>query len=338
MLKPHLQKLLAGESLSMPEASEAMDIIMGGKATPTQIGGLLVALKQKGETADEVAGFVQSMRRHAVTIALDDAAAVDGCGTGGDGAHTFNISTAAALVAAAAGVTIAKHGNRSVSSKCGSADLLEASGGNIDPGPETVQQNINQDGFGFMFAPRFHPAMKHAAGPRKELGVRTVFNILGRMSNPAGVTRQVVGVYGKALMPLFVDVLEMTGSIHVIVAHARDGLDEFSVAAATDYVELRDGNRADHVLEPEQLGLSRHHTDSLRGGDAMYNVEILRRILEGETGPYRDSVVLNASAMIYVGGKADSIAEGVSIAQTALDTGAARALFEKWVQASNDNR
>ncbi len=338
MLKPHLQKLLAGESLSMTEASEAMDIIMGGQATSAQIAHLLVALKQKGETADEVAGFVTAMRQHAVRLTLDDADAVDGCGTGGDGAHTFNISTAAAMVAAAAGVTVAKHGNRSISSHCGSADLLEAAGGNIDPGPETVQQNVNQGGFGFMFAPRFHPAMKHAAGPRKELGVRTVFNILGPMSNPAGVTRQVIGVYDKTLLPLFVDVLEMTGSKHVIVAHARDGLDEFSVAAATDYVELRDGNRAERVLEPEELGLSRHDTDSLRGGDAMHNLAILHRVYAGETGSYRDSVVLNAGAMIYVGGKADSIAEGVTIAQTALDTGATRALFEKWVHASNDNR
>jgi len=338
MLKPHLQKLLAGESLSMTEASEAMDIIMGGQATPAQIAGLLVALKQKGETADEVAGFVTAMRQHAVKLALDDADAVDGCGTGGDGAHTFNISTAAAIVASAAGVTVAKHGNRSISSQCGSADLLEAAGGNIDPGPETVQQNINQGGFGFMFAPRFHPAMKHAAGPRKELGVRTVFNILGPMSNPAGVTRQVIGVYDKTLLPLFVDVLEMTGSKHVIVAHSHDGLDEFSVTAPTDYIELRDGKRFDHALEPEQIGLSRHGVDALRGGDAMHNLAILRRVHEGEIGPYRDSVVLNAGAMIYVGGKADSIADGVTIAQTALDTGAARALFEAWVQSSNDNR
>ena len=295
-------------------------------------------LSRRGETADEVAGFVTAMRRYAVRLTLDDADAIDGCGTGGDGAHTFNISTAAAIVAAATGVTVAKHGNRSISSQCGSADLLEAAGGNIDPGPETVQQNVNQDGFGFMFAPRFHPAMKHAAGPRKELGVRTVFNILGPMSNPAGVIRQVIGVYDKTLLPLFVDVLEMTGSKHVIVAHARDGLDEFSVAAATDYVELRDGNRAERVLEPEELGLSRHDTDSLRGGDAMHNLAILHRVYAGETGSYRDSVVLNAGAMIYVGGKVDSIADGVTIAQTVLDTGAARALFEEWVHASNVKR
>jgi len=338
MMKPYLQQVMAGRDLSTAEASEAMDLIMSGRATPAQIAALLVALKQKGETADEVAGFVTAMRNHAVRLTLDDADAVDGCGTGGDGSHTFNISTAAALVTAAAGVTVAKHGNRSISSRCGSADLLEAAGGNIDPGPERVVQNINKSGFGFMFAPRFHPAMKHAAGPRKELGVRTVFNILGPMSNPAGVTRQVVGVYDKALMPLMIDVLEMTGSRHVIVAHSRDGLDEFSVVAATDYIELHDGSRAERVLEPEQLGLTRRRADSLRGDDAAHNLDILGRVLKGESGPYRDVVVLNAGTMIYVGGRVDSIAEGVKLAAKTLDEGAATGVLEDWIRASNDNR
>ncbi|MDH3891566.1 MAG: anthranilate phosphoribosyltransferase [candidate division Zixibacteria bacterium] len=335
MLKPHLQKVLTGAHLSMHEASQALDTIMDGQATPAQIAGLLIALKQKGETADEVAGFVTSMRQHAVRITLNDPAAVDGCGTGGDGAHTFNISTAAAIVTAAAGVTVAKHGNRSISSKCGSADLLEAAGGNIDPGPETVQSNINQVAFGFMFAPKFHPAMKHAAGPRKELGIRTVFNILGPMSNPAGVKRQVIGVYDQTLMPLFADVLEMTGSEHVIIAHARDGLDEFSVVAPTDYIELRGGERSRNVLEPEQVGLVNHEPDSLRGGDAAQNASMLSRLLTGEPSACRDAVVLNAGAMIYVGGKSVSIAEGVARAQSVIDNGSARSAFDAWLRASN---
>lgn len=335
MLKPYLEKVLAGDHLSMAEASEALNIIMDGRATSAQIAGLLIALKQKGETADEVAGFVTTMRQHAVRITLNDSAAVDGCGTGGDGAHTFNISTAAAIVTAAAGVTVAKHGNRSISSRCGSADLLEAAGGNIDPGPDIVQQNINEVSFGFMFAPKFHPAMKHAAAPRKELGVRTVFNILGPMSNPAGVKRQVIGVYDRALMSLFAEVLEMTGSEHVIIAHARDGLDEFSVTAPTDYIEMRNGKRSQSLLEPQEVGLSLHEGDSLRGGDAAHNASMLKRLLEGEVSACRDAVVLNAGAMIYVGSQAGSISEGVVLAQKAIDDGSARGVFDNWIQASN---
>lgn len=335
MLKPYLEKVLTGEHLSTNEASEALNIIMDGHATSVQIAGLLIALKQKGETAEEVAGFVTVMRQHAVAITLNDSAAVDGCGTGGDGAHTFNISTAAAIVTSAAGVTVAKHGNRSISSKCGSADLLEEAGGNIDPGQEIVQRNINEVGFGFMFAPRFHPAMKHAATPRKELGVRTVFNILGPMSNPAGVKRQVIGVYDKSLLPLFAEVLEMTGSEHVIIAHARDGLDEFSVTAPTDYIEMRDGKSSQNVLEPAEVGLSMHAADSLRGGDAAHNVAMLKRLLEGEPSACRDAVVLNSGAMIYVGGKSDSIADGVACAQKVIDDGSARNAFDNWIRASN---
>ncbi len=335
MLKPHLEKVLAGNHLSMNEASDALNIIMDGQATSAQIAGLLIALKQKGETAEEVAGLVTTMRRHAVRITPKDPAAVDGCGTGGDGAHTFNISTAAAIVTAAAGVTVAKHGNRSISSKCGSADLLEAAGGNIDPGPEVVQSNIDEVSFGFMFAPKFHPAMKHAAAPRKELGVRTVFNILGPMSNPAGVKRQVIGVYDKGLMPLFADVLEMTGSEHVIIAHARDGLDEFSVTAPTDYIEMRSGKRSRNIIDPQEVGLSLHEADSLRGGDAAHNASMLKRLLEGELSACRDAVVLNAGAMIYVGGKTGSIVDGVVQAQAAIDDGRARRAFDNWIRASN---
>jgi len=334
VIKLYLQQVMGGENLSTSEASEVMELIMSGNATPAQIAAMLVALRQKGETAEEVAGFVTTMRKHAVPVTIDDVEAVDGCGTGGDGAHTFNISTAAAVVTAAAGASVAKHGNRSISSQCGSADLLEAAGGNIDPGPETVAHNIKSTGFGFMFAPRFHPAMKHAAGPRRELGVRTVFNMLGPMSNPAGVVRQVVGVYDRSLLPLMIDVLEMTGSRHVIVAHSRDGLDEFSVAAPTDYIELRDGRRNENLLEPEQAGLTRYDTDSLRGGDAGHNLAIFQAILDGEAGPYRDAVLLNAGAMIFVGGRAGTIGEGVRVAVNTIDDGSAAATLKRWIHES----
>ncbi len=334
-MRDYLGKILSGESLSVNEASAAMDLIMNGDATPAQIAGLIVALKQKGETAEEVAGFVKSMRQHAVGIKLDDAEAVDGCGTGGDGSNSFNISTAAAIVTAAAGVTVAKHGNRSISSRCGSADLLEATGGNIDPGAETVRDNINDVGFGFMFAPRFHPAMKHAAVPRKELGVSTIFNILGPMTNPAGITRQVIGVFSKELMSLMGDVLQMTGSRHVILVHATDGLDEFSVSAPTEYLEINDGARSSNEITPEQVGLAVHPAASLAGGDSSENLAILNGVLAGEQSGCRDAVLFNAGAMIYVAGRVGSIREGVEMATTAIENGSAAEKMMAWTKASS---
>ncbi len=333
-MKQFIHKVLAGEELSFEEASTAMGLIMDGQATPAQVGGLLVALKVRGEAAQEVAGFVTVMREHAVKIKLKDDNAVDGCGTGGDHANTFNISTAASLVAAAAGATVAKHGNRSVSSKCGSADLLEACGGEIAANKERVQANINEVGFGFMFAPAFHPSMKHAAGPRKELGVRTVFNILGPMSNPAGVRRQVIGVYDSKLIALMIDALEMAGSEHVIVAHSHDGLDEFSVIGPTGYVELKHGQREKRVITPEDVGLEKHPPEALVGGDASANLRILADIFEGQRGACRDAVVMNAGAMLLVADKVESIAEGVVRCQEAIDSGAAREKQEAWVAAS----
>ncbi|MFH1687283.1 MAG: anthranilate phosphoribosyltransferase [bacterium] len=333
-MKLFIRKILSGEHLSIDEAKTAMTTIMNGEATPAQIAGFLIALKTKGVTAQEVAGLVSVMKDNAVRIELDDPLAVDGCGTGGDGGHTFNISTAASLVAAGAGVTVAKHGNRSVSSRCGSADLLEAAGGKIDADSQTVQRNINEVGFGFMFAPRFHPAMKHVAGPRQELGVRTVFNILGPMSNPALVTRQVIGVYDKALLSLMVEALELAGAEHVIVAHSHEGLDEFSVIGPTGYVELRGGRRSHAVISPEDVGLARYAPESLAGGDAEANLGILHRVLGGQKGACRDATVFNAGAMIYVGGKAASIGDGVKLAQQSIDSGNARAKLRAWVEAS----
>lgn len=335
MIRECIIKATSGEYLSTDEAAAAMDSIMDGEATPAQIAGLIIALKQRGETADEVAGFVRSMRAHSTSIKLDDPDAADLVGTGGDGAHTFNVSTAAAMVAAAAGVTVAKHGNRSVSSQCGSADLLEATGGNIDPGPERVQSNINDIGFGFMFAPRFHPAMKHAVGPRRDLGVRTVFNILGPMTNPASVKRQVTGVYSPAIMALMAEVLEKTGSVHALVAHSRDGLDEFSVCAPTDYIEIRDGQRKEQSLSPKDCGLREYPSGALAGGDANYNLNLWHEVLRGEKSAYRDAVLLNAGALLYVGNKADTIAEGVELTAQAIDQGAAARLLERWCKVSH---
>jgi len=333
-MKDYIKKVIQGRNLSQDEASGVMETIMKGEATPAQIAGLLVALKLKGEKAEEVAGFAQMMRKYSVKIKLSDKNAVDGCGTGGDGKQSFNLSTAAAIVTSAAGVTVAKHGNRSVSSACGSADLLEACGGNIDPGADRVETNINKVGFGFMFAPRFHPAMKYAAAPRKELGIRTVFNILGPMTNPAGVAKQVIGVYDKKLMDLMADVLNLLGAKHVLIVHSRDGLDEFSVTAPTDFVELKDGGKSSTSITPLEVGLKTHPSDSLKGGDAETNLKILRGIFDGDDNAYREAVLFNAGAMIYVSGKVETIWDGVSMARDAIDWGAAKKKLQEWVTSS----
>jgi len=337
MIGEYLKKVLKGEHLTTEEASAAMGSIMDGEVSPAQIAGLVIALRQKGETADEVAGFVEAMRRYAVRIDLGELTdrTVDGCGTGGDGANTFNISTAASLVVAAAGVPVAKHGNRSVSSMCGSADLLAGLGAEIDPGPERVKAHIEQLNFGFMFAPKYHPAMRHAALPRNELGVRTIFNILGPMTNPAGVKRQVIGVYSREVMHLVAEVLALIGAHHVLVAHSRDGLDEFSITAPTDYIEVKNGWIAKGTLSCEEVGLPERYPGVLEGGDVEFNKALLIAILEGKESAYRDAVLLNAGAMIYIGGKAASIHEGVGIAAGAIESGAAKELLDRWRKATH---
>ncbi len=332
MIKDVLNKLKSGKDLTREEAVLTMDTIMEGKATHSHIVDFLVALKEKGEQPSEVAGFVESMRNHSVRIQLDDKDAVDCVGTGGDGSHTFNISTASGIVAAAAGVTVAKHGNRAVSSSCGSADLLEATGADINLGPERIRECIHKVGFGFMFAPGFHPAMKHAAGPRKELGVRTVFNILGPMTNPAGVRRLLLGVYDKALMHTVADVLRLTGAQHVIIVHSHDGLDELSVNAPTDCCELKNGAITEWTISPEDVGLATHPEGALNGGNATENLSILTDILSGTQSAYRDAVLFNAGAMIHVADKTATIVEGVAIAAEAVDSGAAKETLRQWVE------
>jgi len=333
-MQEFIKRVVSKENLFQEEASRVMEIMMQGEATSAQIAGFLVALKLKGETAEEVAGFAKTMRKHSVKIEIDDKNAVDGCGTGGDGSNSFNISTAAAIVASAASVTVAKHGNRSVSSACGSADILEASGAKIDPGINVVEKTINELQFGFMFAPRFHPAMKYAASPRKELGVRTVFNILGPMTNPAGVKRQVIGVYDQFLMKLVAEVMKLLESEHVLVVHSRDGMDEFSVCAPTDFLELKGGEINSRTITPLEVGLTTYPSESLAGGDASHNLKILNDILEGEDTSYREAVLFNAGALIYVAGKADSIWDGVSAARDAIDWGAAKQKFQNWIKAT----
>ena len=337
MITEFLHKVLRDEHLTTDEAKQAMHLIMCGEVTPAQIGGFVIALRQKGETAEEVAGFVEAMRSLSLRIELDGIrdSAVDGCGTGGDGANTFNISTAASLVVAAAGIPVAKHGNRSVSSKCGSADLLAGLGADIDPGPDTVKANIEQIGFGFMFAPRYHPAMKHAALPRRELGVRTIFNMLGPMTNPAGVKRQVIGVYSREVMYLMAEVLALLGSHHVLVAHSRDGLDEFSITAPTDYIEVKNGWIAKGTLNSEDVGLPERYPGVLEGGDVEANKALLAGIFEGRESAYRDAVALNAGAMIYVADQVESIREGIEAAVQAIDSGAAKELLDRWRLATH---
>ena len=327
-----LNTLLAKESLDMETARLLMNDIMKGKLSGEMIAALLVALRSKGETAEEVAGFAQAMRANAIRLTIDDANAVDGCGTGGDGAHTFNISTAAALVAAGAGITVAKHGNRSVSSKCGSADLLEATGGVIDQNPLVVQESINKIGFGFMFAPKFHPAMKHAGPIRKALGIRTVFNILGPLTNPASVRRQVIGVFEPSLLALMAEVGQLIGLHHLVVVHARDGLDEFSISAISDFMELRDGKISQGSVSPEELGLESRPSKSLAGGDAKTNLNILNAVFDGKKSAYRDAVLLNAGAMIYVAGRSKSIKDGAGLAAMAVDNRSAQRKLAEWIE------
>ncbi|NOY89360.1 MAG: anthranilate phosphoribosyltransferase [FCB group bacterium] len=335
MIKKFIRKVTNKENLTVEEATQAMDIIMDGKATSAQIAGLIIALKLKGENIDDVSGFVKSMRKHSLKVKISNEYAVDGCGTGGDGSHSFNISTAAALVASAAGVTVAKHGNRSISSKCGSADLLKKAGGKIDLSPEKVERNLQKIGFGFMFAPRFHPAMKYAAAPRRELGVRTIFNILGPMTNPASVKRQLVGVFDKKLLPLVAEVLMSSGSKHVITAHSRDGLDEFSVSAPTDYFEMKNGSVNQVTLSPEDVGLSSYPPKVLCGGDADKNLNILNDVLNGKKSSYRDAVLLNSGVLLYLGKKAEDIKEGVILAEKAIDNSAAKQKLSDWIRESN---
>ena len=324
MIKDTLQKLMDGCDLTESEAQDMMNAIMGGELTPAQIGGLLIALRIKKETVAEITGCARVMRDKALRVDLGGLDCMDTCGTGGDGSGTFNISTATAFVLAGAGVAVAKHGNRSMSSKCGSADVLEALGAKVDLSPEGVARCIREAGLGFMYAPAYHSAMKYAIGPRKELGVRTVFNMLGPLTNPAGANRQVLGVYDASLTHPIAEVLGRLGATRALVVHGSDGLDELTVTGSTYVSELAaDGAVNDYQIHPEGLGLGIYRPEELRGGDAGENAAIIRGLFTGNTGAKRDILLLNSGAALYIAGKADSLPGGVAMAKEIIDGGIA---------------
>ncbi|MCG2634945.1 MAG: anthranilate phosphoribosyltransferase [Gammaproteobacteria bacterium] len=306
-----LNKLLERQSLCDAEMTGLMECIMAGEATQAQIGGALVALRMKGETVAEIAAAARVMRALATPVQIDAAYLVDTCGTGGDGAATFNISTAAAFVVAAAGGHVAKHGNRSVSSASGSADVLEAAGVNLDLTPDQVARCAVEVGVGFMFAPKHHGAMKHAIGPRRELGVRTIFNLLGPLTNPAGALNQVIGVYDHQWLVPVAKVLGALGSRHVLVVHAEDGLDEISISANTQVAELRNGKVTEYRVAPEQFGMSRAELATITAKSAAQSLELIRSVFANEPGPARDIVAMNAGAAIYAAGLADTLESGI---------------------------
>jgi len=323
MIQQALTKLLDGHPLDRSEAREVMNQIMRGEATPGQIGGFLVALRLKGETADEIAGCAEAMREHVVPVRPKRRDLVDTAGTGGDGGKTFNISTAAALVAAAAGAGVAKHGNRSVSSQAGSADVLEALGFELDLPAERIAQSIDELGFGFMFAPTHHPAMRHAMPVRRELAARTVFNVLGPLTNPAGARAQVVGVFSPALVPTIADVLLRLGAHRAFVVHGAFGIDELSPAGPNLVCEVANGSVRERTIDPEELGVPRCQPEELRGGTPEGNAQAIRDVFAGANGGRRDAILLNAAGAIAAGGHAADLREGLGLAREALDSGAA---------------
>jgi anthranilate phosphoribosyltransferase len=329
-----LEKLMRRENLSVDESAGAMAAIMSGEATPAQIGALLVGLTMKGERPVEIVGLARAMRAHAVPLTKKFDDVFDTCGTGGDRAGTFNISSATALIAAAAGLRVAKHGNRSVSSQCGSADVYEALGVNIAAPPPIVEQSLDRVGIAFFFAPTFHPSMRHAGPVRKELAVRTAFNLLGPLTNPAGTRNQLVGVPHSELTELIARSLLLLGSERAWVVHGADGIDEISTTGHTKVSECRNGSVSTFYVHPADFGIPKASREDLQGGDAATNAAILRRVLSGEKGPCRDVVLLNTGAALFLGGRAASVRDGITRAAHAIDSGAARAKLDAMIEAS----
>jgi len=328
--KNALQRLLDARDLSHDEMLDMMRQVMGGELTPAQIAGFLVALRIKGETVDEIAAAAEVMRELATHVTVEDRThLIDTCGTGGDGIHTFNVSTASAFVAAAAGARVAKHGGRSVSSACGSADVLEALGINVNLRPDQVAQCVNDIGIGFMFAPNHHSAMRHAAPVRRELGVRTLFNLLGPLTNPAGAERQIMGVFHRDLTGMLVQVLQRLGSQHVMVVHGADGMDEISFSGDTYVAELKNAEIREYVLNPSQFGLALHEMKTIQVENAAQASEVLDDVLAGKQIPARDIVLLNAGAAIYISGLADNLQQGIARASDIIDSGAALEKLEQ---------
>ncbi|MBW1698529.1 MAG: anthranilate phosphoribosyltransferase [Deltaproteobacteria bacterium] len=336
MFREHLSKIIQKKDLNQQEMSQVMTDIFSGNITDAQIGALMAALATKGETFEELAGAAKAMRRKAKRIQTTAPTLVDTCGTGGDGARTFNISTTTAFVVAGCGVTVAKHGNRAVSSKCGSADLLEALGVKLDTEPEIVEEAVQEIGIGFLFAPIYHSAMRHAAKARKEIGLRSIFNMLGPLTNPAGANCQLLGVYSPQLTEMFAQALKLLGAKRAFVVHGHDGLDEISVCAPTRITELKDGQLRTYDLNPEQFFDHLEQPSSLAGGEPSLNAEITRNILTGKKGPQRNVVALNAAAALMAAGVADNLKEGIRLAESSIDEGAAMKKLKDLVEYTND--
>jgi anthranilate phosphoribosyltransferase len=332
-----LGKLVRRESLTEEESAAAMRTLMAGDATPAQIAGFMVALRVKGETAEEITGMARAAREQATPIPLDGAGLLDVVGTGGDGTGTFNISTVSAIVAAGAGARVAKHGNRAASSQCGSADVLEALGVRIDLSPEAAAGCLEDTGITFLFAPLYHPSFRHASVPRRELGVRTFFNILGPLCNPAGARLQALGVADGGLADLMADVLARLGVRRALVFHGSDGMDELSLAGPSRVVEVLDGNRREEMIDPGTLGLGRALLDDVRGGDAAANAQHARDVLGGATGPRRDIVLLNSAAALMAAGIAADWRHGVALAAESIDQGRAAGVLDRWIRASQQH-
>jgi len=331
-----LQRVIAGKHLARQEAKDVMEVIMSGESTPAQIGGLLTALRIKGETIEEITGFAEAMRLQGNRMYTETTRLLDTCGTGGSGIHKFNISTTSAIVASSVSVRVAKHGNRSASGRAGSADVLEALGVNIHLDPDQAKRCLDQIGICFLFAQIYHPSMKYAAGPRKELGVRTVFNMLGPLTNPAGADRQVLGIYDASKTNTIASVLRELGSKRALVVTSQEGLDEISISSPTRISELKDGEVKTYEIQPEDIGLKSYPLSEMMGGDPATNAEIISRVLQGEKGAYRDVVLANAGACIYVSGLADSIREGVVIAAESIDSGKASSKLEQLIHTTEE--
>ncbi|MDD3554255.1 MAG: anthranilate phosphoribosyltransferase [Deltaproteobacteria bacterium] len=338
-LKASLLRVMERHDLTQDEMADAMETIMSGQATAAQIAGFLVALRAKGETVDEIIGAARVMRRHSQRIEVhlpENDVLLDTCGTGGDGASTFNISTTAAFVVAASGIKVAKHGNRSISSRSGSADVLEALGVRLTMTPEQVARCIQTIGIGFLFAPSLHPAMKYAAGPRRELGIRTIFNVLGPLTNPAGANVQLMGVYDRKLCMPLVRALAGLGARQAWVVHGPDGLDELGLSGPNHVAQWNGKDFMEFDFFCEEVGLDMADLNAIKGGDAKRNAEICREVLSGKKGPQRDIVALNAGAAIYLGGKAHELKQGIQMAQDVLDSGLAMKKLEELIAAGKE--
>ncbi|MDD5737466.1 MAG: anthranilate phosphoribosyltransferase [Candidatus Omnitrophica bacterium] len=321
MIKEAIAKLVRSEDLSKPEMELSMEDIMTGQALPSQIASFLTAMRMKGETLDEIVGAATVMRKHATKIRTKHPVILDTCGTGGDEMQTFNISTVSAFVVAGAGIAVAKHGNRCVSSKCGSADLLKALGVNIDAQEHAVSKCLDEIGIGFLFAPILHKAMQYAVGPRKEIGIRTIFNILGPLTNPANATHQLLGIYDYKLTRPIAEALGRLGSMRALVVHGNDGLDEVTTTDSTQVSEFKGGNVRDYEINPKEFGIKTAKPGDLKGGDISQNAKIALAVLSGDKGPHRDIVLMNAGCAIYAADGAGSIREGIKIAEESIDSG-----------------